>query len=124
MSIKNDINFAEHYTEISEKDKAIIFHTRKSVLFNDQHVWIKKKGGLFGVTLGAFDGTEVSEAVGNCLLYQLSKNYNEKYIGFYGDDGLTMFENVSGSKGEEIKKDIQKLFKDDHSITRCHLQSF
>ena len=124
MSIKNDINFAEHYTEISEKDKAIIFHTRKSVLFNDQHVWIKKKGGLFGVTLRAFDGTEVSEAVGNCLLYQLSKNYNEKYIGFYRDDGLTMFENVSGSKGEEIKKDIQKLFKDDHSITWCHLQSF
>ena len=39
------INFAEQHAEISKKDKAIIFHARKSLLFNGQHVWIKKKGG-------------------------------------------------------------------------------
>ena len=32
--LKNVINFAEQHTEISEKDKAIIFHARKSLLFN------------------------------------------------------------------------------------------
>ena len=73
--LKNAINFAEQHTETSEKDKAIIFHARKSLLFNGQHVWIKKKGGLFDVTMGAFDGAEVCEAVGNFLLYQLSENY-------------------------------------------------
>ena len=41
--LKNAINFAEQHTKISEKDKAIIFHARKSVLANGQHVWIKKK---------------------------------------------------------------------------------
>ena len=30
---KNAINFAEQHTEISEKDKAIIFHDRKSLLY-------------------------------------------------------------------------------------------
>ena len=40
--LKNAINFTEQYTEISEKDRAIIFHTRKSLLFNDQHVGIKE----------------------------------------------------------------------------------
>ena len=54
--LKNAINFAEQHTEISEKDKAIIFHARKSLLFNDQHVSIKKKGRLFDVTMGTFDG--------------------------------------------------------------------
>ena len=122
--LKNAINFAEQHTEISEKDKAIIFHARKSLLFNGQHVWIKKKGGLFDVTMGAFDGAEVCEAVGNFLLYQLSKNYNKKDIGLYRDDGVAIFKNVSGPEAEKIKKDIQKLFKDNHlNITiQCNLK--
>ena len=67
---------------------------------------------------------EVCEAVGTFLLYQLSKNYNKKDIGLYRDDGLAIFKNVSGSKAEKIKKDIQKLFKDNHlNITiQCNLK--
>ena len=118
------INFAGQHTEISEKDKAIIFHARKSLLFNGQHVWIKKNGGLFDVTMGAFDGAEVCEDVSNFLLYQLSKNYNKKDIVLYRNDGLAIFKNVSGSKAEKIKKDIQKLFKVNHlNITmQCNLK--
>ena len=74
------------------------YDARKSLLFNDQHVWIKKQGGLFDVTMGAFDGAEVCEAIGNFLLYELSKNYNKKDIGLYRDDGLAIFKNVSGAK--------------------------
>ena len=72
---------------------------------------------------GVFE-TEVCETVGNFLLYQLSKNYNKKDIGLYRDDGLAIFKNVSGSKAEKIKKDIQKLFKDNHlNITiQCNLK--
>ena len=58
--------------------------------------------------MGAFDGAEVCEDVGNFLLYQLSKNYNKKDIGLYRDDGLAIFKNVSGSKAEKIKKDCLK----------------
>ena len=120
--LKNAINFAEQHTEISEKDKAIIFDARKSLLFNGQHVWIKEEGRLFDVTMGAFDGAEVCEAVGKFLLYQHSKNYNKKHIGLYRDDGI--FKNVSGSKVEKIKKDIHKLFKDNQlNITiQCNLK--
>ena len=123
MSIKNAINFAEQHTEISEKDKAI-FHVRKSPLFNGQHVWIKKEGGLFDAIIGGFNGAEVCEPVGNFLLYQLSKNYDKKEIGLYRDNGLAISKNVSGSKAEKIKKDIQKLFKDNHlNITiQCKLK--
>ena len=61
--LKNAINFAEQHTEISEKDEAIIFHAKKSLLFNGQHVWIKTGGGLFDVTMGAFNGAKVCEAL-------------------------------------------------------------
>ena len=51
----------------------------------------------------AFDGAEVCEAVGNFLLYQLSKNYNKKDIGLYRDDGLTIFKNVRKNKKRYTK---------------------
>ena len=102
--LKNARNFTEQHTKISKKDKAIIFHARKSLLFNGQHVWIKKKGGLFDVTMGVFNGGEVCKAVGNFLLYQLSKNYNKRDIGLYRDDGLAIFKKASGSKAEKIEK--------------------
>ena len=52
--------------------------------------------------MGALDGAEVCQAVGSFLPYRLSKNYNKKDMGLYRDDGLAIFENVSGSKAEEI----------------------
>ena len=60
------------------KNKAIIFHARKSLFFNDQQVWVKNEGGLFDVTVGAFDGIEVCETVGNFLSYQLLENCKKK----------------------------------------------
>ena len=118
--LKDAINFAEQHTEISEKDNAIIFYARKSLHFHGQHVWIKKKGGLFDVTMGASDGAEVCEAVDNFLLYQLSKNYNKKDIGLYRDNGLAIFKNVSSSKAEKIKKDTVPTFLQDPT-TKSHI---
>ena len=61
--------------------------------------------------MGAFDGAAVCEPVGNFLPYQLSKNYNEKDIDLYSDDGLAIFKNVSRSKAEKIEKDIKNCLK-------------
>ena len=74
--------------------------------------------------MGTFDEVEVCEAVGNFFLYQLSKNNNKRDIGLYRNDGLAIFKNVSGSKAEKIKKDIQKLFKGNQlNITiQCNLK--
>ena len=120
---KNAINFAKQHTEISGKDKAIIFHARKSLLFNGQQVWIEKQGGLFDVIMGAFDGAEVREAVGNILLYQLSKNYNKKDVGLYRNDGLAIFKHY-WLQSRKNKKDIQKLFNNNHLniSTQCNLK--
>ena len=57
---------------------------------------------------------ELCEAVGNFLLYQLSKNYNKRDIGLYREDRLAISKDVSSSKAEKIKKYIQNLFKDNH----------
>ena len=74
------MKFVEQHTKISEKNKAIIFHARKRLLFNGQHVCIKKEGRLFDVSMGAFDKAEVCKVVGNFLLYKRSNSYNKKDI--------------------------------------------
>ena len=73
---------------------------------------MKKDSGLFDVTIGAYDGKEVCELVETFLLYKLSLKYNKNDIGLYRDDGLAIFKNISSPKLEKVKKDIQKLFKE------------
>ena len=85
---------------------------------------MKKDSGLFDVSMGAYDGAEVWELVGTFLLYKLSLKYNKNKIGLYGDDGLAIFKNISGPKSEKIKKNIQKLFKENQLdiVIQCNMK--
>ena len=58
------LNFASEYIYISKSDIAVIHHARKLLLFDGSHTWIKKQGGLFDVSMSAYDGAEVCELVG------------------------------------------------------------
>ena len=106
------INFTEKLVNITNEDKVIIKDARKSLLYDNSEPWMKKVRGLFDATIGVYDGAEVCKLVGTFLLYKLSLKYNKKDIGLYRDDGLAIFKNISGPKSEKIKKDIQKLFKE------------
>ena len=119
------INFAEKRVNITNEDKVIIKHARKSLLYDNREPWMKKDSGLFDVTMGAYDGAEVCELVGTFLLYKLSLKYNKNNIGIYRDDGLAIFKNISGPKSEKVKKDIQKLFKENELdiIIQCNMKT-
>ena len=94
-------DFANSRINIPENDEKIINHAGKSLLFNKQQIWIKKESGLFHVITGAYDGAEVCELVDSFLLYALSLKYNKTNIGFYRDDGLAVFRNISGAHFEK-----------------------
>ena len=70
------INFAEKLVNITNEDKVIIKHARKSLLYNNSEPWMKKDSLLFDATMDAYDGAEVCELVGTFLLYKLSLKYN------------------------------------------------
>ena len=59
--------------EITEDDQRIIYHSRKSLLFDKGNFWIKKGRDLFDVTMRAYDGAEVCELVGIFLLEKSMK---------------------------------------------------
>ena len=73
----------------------VIFHERKSVLYNEGEPLVKKEGGSFNVTTGEYDGAEVPELVGIYKLYLIRKKCDSKNIGLYRDDGLAVIKNVS-----------------------------
>ena len=87
------LKFAEEKVHISNGDKKIIYHARKSLLFNEEGTWMKKDG-LFDVTMGAYDGAEVCELVGTFLLDKISEKNEKNSIGLYRDDGLSVFKNL------------------------------
>ena len=88
-----------------------VLYSRKSLLFNYEETWIKKNGGQFDVTMGAYDGTEVCELVGIFLLFQLSQDYKREDFGLYRDDVLVIFKNKRGQQMEKIKKHFVKMFE-------------
>ena len=119
------INFAEKLVHITNEDKVIIKHARKSLLYDNSEPWMKKDSGLFDVTMSAYDGPEVCELVGTFLLYKPSLKYNKNKIGLYRDDGLAIFKIISGPKSEKIKKNIQKLFKENQLdlVIQCNMKT-
>ena len=62
------LTFTETIINLDDHDKKIIYHSCKSILFNQEQTWIKKGSDLFDVWMGAYDGAEVCELIGIFLL--------------------------------------------------------
>ena len=118
------LTFAETINNLDDQDKKIIYHSRKSLLFNQEQTWMKKGSDLFDVSMGAYDGAEVCELIGIFLLNLLGRQYDPNNIGLYRDDGLSIFKNCSGPQMEKIKKRLQKVFKNNglNVIIECNMK--
>ena len=122
--LNKGLRFAQEYIDVTSKDTEIIYHARKSLLFDGNDTWMKKQSGLFDVTMGAYDGAEVCELVGTYMLSLISEKYNKKDFGLYRDDGLGVVKNKSGPETEKIKKNIQKIFKENKLdiVIKCNIK--
>ena len=67
--LNKGLRFAQEYIDITSKDKEIIYHARKLLLFDEKDTWMKKQSGLFDVTMGAYYGAEVCELVGTYVFF-------------------------------------------------------
>ena len=73
--------FTKTIINLNDHDKKIIYHSRKSFLFNQEQMWMKKGSELFDVSMGAYDGAEVCELLVIFLLNLLGRQYDSKNIG-------------------------------------------
>ena len=83
--------------------------SRKSLLFNNTDIWIKKNGDPdFDVMMGSLDGVELCKLVGLYILHIFGEKYGKHRIGLYCDDGLACFGYTSGPQAGRIRKDFIK----------------
>ena len=107
------LNYAKQFIAISDDDREIIMHARKSLLFDSNTPWIKKDGAsMFDVTMGSFDGVEICELIGLFALHKLNEKFEHGNIGLYRDDGLAVFENLSGRAADKARKEFTRIFGD------------
>ena len=93
-------------------------HSRKSLLFNNTNIWIKKNGHPdFDVTMGSFDGAELCGLKGLYILHILGEKYGKHRIGLYRDDGLACFGYTSRPQADRIRKDFIKIFEEDFDLS-------
>ena len=70
------LDFASKYRPISRRERDIILHAKRSLLFSSDSTWEKKSSNdLFDITMGSFDGAETCELVGCYLLSLLTDKY-------------------------------------------------
>ena len=112
--LHNSIQFAKEVATVSDNDIHIIMQSRKTFneLFNEKKPWVKRCGNEdFDIPMGCYNGAEVCELVGSCLLKKVSNIVDKKSIGLYRDDGLAILQDLSGPQIERKRKDIIKILK-------------
>ena len=105
--LNSALDFASSFECISDQEREIILHTKKSFLYNNTEPWCKRGDTQFDVTMGSFDSAESCELVGLYILSQLEKL--DINIGLYRDDGLAVCKK-SPHQVEKIKKEICRIF--------------
>ena len=109
--VDSPLFYAKTLITISDDNIQLIKQARKSLLFTEGNIWMKKgENALFDVTMGSHDGAEISELVGIYLLGKLSNIIDRNNIGLYRDDGLCVTENANGPKLDRLRKDIIAIF--------------
>ena len=108
--IEKAIKYAEKYTDISEDDKELFFHTKKSFLFSNNQPWIKKQNSGCDVTMGSYDGAETCELCDLYLLSLCTKVIPD--LGMYRDDGLAVARCTERQR-EKLKQELVKVFHEE-----------
>ena len=89
----------------------IIKHCRKSQLYYNEELWIKKGvTGNFDNPKGSSDLAEVSNLVGCLLLYKLNDTIDPGCHGLYRDDWLIIIDDCTTRKGDIIRKKLHGSF--------------
>ena len=107
---KTTIEFAEKITPISNLEKELLYNARQSVLYHDNAVWTKTTG-LFDVTMGSFDGAQITDLVGLMILAKFKDEFPDINLALYRDDGLGFHNTMTPQKLDNIRKKLHSFFK-------------
>ena len=84
--LMKSINYAKSIDTIDDNVVKVIMHSRRSLLFDKDTVWVKKQNSNFDVTMGSYDGAELCELTGLYILHLLGNVLGKENLGLYRDN--------------------------------------
>ena len=106
----NALDYASKFTTITQQDRHIIIHAKKSLLYHQNSPWTKKNtSDMFDVTMGSYDGAETCELIGTYMLSLIASKFKDE-VGLYRDDGLAVCK-ATPKEIEKTKKEVSNVFK-------------
>ena len=81
--LSKSLEYARRIEAIDEKVVKVIMHSRRSLLFDKDSVWLKKNNPNFHVTIGSYDGAELCEPTGLYILSIMDSEFGREKIGLY-----------------------------------------
>ena len=106
----NALDYASKFTTITQQDRNIIIHVKKSLLYHQSSPWTKKNtNDMFDVTMGSYDGAETCELIGTYMLSLIASKFKDE-VGLYRDDGLAVCK-ATPKEIEKNKKEVSNVFR-------------
>ena len=105
--LTNSLNWAANFTTITEEEREIITHSKRSVLYFKGTPWVKQEDPDFDIGMGAFDGAECCDLVGLFLLSQMQ--HLNIAIGLYRDDCLAM-SSLTKRQNQLVLNELHKIY--------------
>ena len=106
----NALDYSSKFTTITPRDRHIIIHAKKSLLYHQNSPWTKKNtNDMFDVTMGSYDGAETCELIGIYMLSLIASKFKDE-VGLYRDDGLAVCK-ATPKEIERTKKEVCNVFK-------------
>ena len=106
--LRADIIFVKSYVDIKDSVIYTILHSRKSLLFTTDSVWIIHSGSMFDVTTESYDGAKIRELLGLFLLDKPSSTIHAENIGLSPDDDLAIIREPPGLETYQEKGTVLK----------------
>ena len=104
------LDYASKFTKITQQDRHIIIHSKRSLLYHQNSPWTKKNSdSMFDVTMGSYDGAETCELIGVYMLSLIATQFRDE-VGLYRDDGLAVCQ-ATPREIEKTKQEVSKVFK-------------
>ena len=107
--LENSISWARQITQITDDEIELIFHCRRSFLFFDEEVFVKKDNADFSVEQGGLDSAEVSELVGLYILHKVTSVLPKEHVGIFRDDMLFLMKATRRGPGRSCELMGQRL---------------
>ena len=105
--LNDALDWANTMVPITQDQRDIIMHVRKTFLFHKGEAYIKSNNPEFEIAMGSYDSAEVTDVVGLYMLHLIQEKNWGIISGGYRDD-FTAISDLTPKQTDDIKKKTSK----------------